>query len=68
MAEHLAFGQAAAQHRMHGLHMQQALAGEGALTEHILVNLGAGRAVRINPAAPGKQHVEQRGFGRAIHP
>ena len=39
MAEHTAFGQATSQHRVYRLDVQQALAGEGALTKHILVNL-----------------------------
>ena len=65
MAQHMLRRQLAAQHRVRGLHVEQALAGEGALPEHVLVDLGTGRAVRIHPEAAGKQAVEPgAGFGR----
>ena len=61
MAQHLPFGQTARQDRMHGLHMEQALAGERALTKEVLVNLGRGGAVGVNAALPGKQPAVGRG-------
>ena len=64
VAEYLAIGQALAQHGMHGLHLQQALAAEAAFTEQILVDLGAGSAVGIDAALAGKQPVVRGLFGK----
>ena len=58
VAEHPAFGQPAAQHRVHRAHVEQALAGEGAFAEQVLVDLGAGRAVGVDAALAGEQPVE----------
>ena len=63
VAEHLAIGQALAQHRMHRLHLQQALAAEAAFAEQVLVDLGAGRAVGVDAALAGKQPVVGRLLG-----
>ena len=60
MAQHLLLGQPARQHGMHRLHVEKAFAGECTFSEHVLVNLGGRRAVRINAALPGKQPVEHR--------
>ena len=59
VAEHQAFGQALVQHGVHGLHVEQCLAGVGPFEEHVLVDLGAGRAVGVDAALAGKQPVEQ---------
>ena len=65
VAQHLALGQAAGQHRVHRLHVEQALAGEGAFAEQVLVDLGAGGAVRVDAALPGKQPVVERELAAA---
>ena len=51
VAQHAALGQPAAEHGVHRLHVQQALAGEGAFAEDVLVDLGARRAVGVDAAA-----------------
>jgi hypothetical protein len=58
VAEHLALGQAVGQHLRGGLHVDQALAGGAALVEEVLVDLGAGGAVRVQPRLAGEQAVE----------
>jgi hypothetical protein len=58
VAEHLVLGQAAAQYRMHGLHVEQALACEAAFAEQVLVDLRTGGAVGIDAALPGEHAVE----------
>ena len=60
MAEHLAIGQATGQNGMHGLNMQQALAGEGTLAEQVLIDFGGRRAVGVYPALPGEKPVIER--------
>ena len=62
VAEHRALGQPSAQHGMQGGHVEQALAGEAALAEQVLVDLGTGGAVGVDPALSGKQPVERRGL------
>ena len=57
VAEHLTFGQAQRQCTVHGLHIQQALAGEAAFAEQVLVDLGAGGAVRVQAAVAVEEHV-----------
>ena len=60
MTQHLAIRQTARQHGMHGSYIQQSLTRESALTKHILVNLRARGAIRVDAALPGKQPMEQR--------
>ena len=57
VAQHLALRQTPAEHRVHGLDVEQALAGERALAEQVLVDLGAGDAVRVDAALAGEQPV-----------
>ena len=57
VAEHLTFGQAQRQCTVHGLHIQQALAGEAAFAEQVLVDLGTGGAVRVQAAVAVEEHV-----------
>jgi hypothetical protein len=64
VAQHEAFGQACIEHRMHGLHVEQALAGVGAFAEHVLVDLGAGRAVGVDAGLAGEQPVKEREVAR----
>ncbi|MDZ7589757.1 MAG: hypothetical protein U5L05_03510 [Rubrivivax sp.] len=45
---------------MRGLHVQQALAGERAFAEDVLVDLGAGRAVGVDAGLAGEQPVVRR--------
>ena len=65
VAQHRAVGQARTEHRMKRLHVQQALAGERAFAEQVLVDLGGGGAVRVDTALPRKQPVEGRDLARA---
>ena len=57
VAQHLAFGQAQRQRGVHGLNVQQALAGEAALAEQVLVDLGAGCTVGVQAALAVEQRV-----------
>ncbi len=59
MAQHLAFGQTGMQHGVQGLHVEQALSAEAALAEQVLVDIGAGGAVRVDAALAGEQPVER---------
>ena len=64
VAQHRPLGQARAEHDVQRLHVQQALAGERAFAEQVLVDLGRGGAVRVDPALAGEQPMERRGFAR----
>ncbi len=65
VAQHLGARQAARQDRVRGLHMDQAFAGEAALFEQVLIDLGTGGAVRIEPGLTDRQRVKP---GRAAGP
>ena len=70
MAEHPTLGQAVREHRVHGGDIQQALADEGPLTEDVLIDLRACRAVGIDPALAREQPVVEReivGCGKWRH-
>ncbi len=60
VAQDAVLGQPAAEHRVHRLHVQEALAGERALAEDVLIDLGARRAVRIDSRLAGEQPVVER--------
>ena len=62
VAEHLAFGQAAGQHGVQCRHVQQALAGEAAFVEDVLINLRGHRVVGVAAIGAGKQPVEGGGL------
>ena len=64
VAEHLAFRQAAGQHGVQGVRVQQAFAGEAAFAEQVLVDLGRDGVVGVAAAVAGKQVVEARGLAR----
>ena len=70
VAENLVVGQSVAQHGVHGLNVQQALAAEAAFAEKVLIHLGTCRAVRVDATLPGKQPVKGRGLlgQRCRHP
>ena len=57
VAQHPAFRQACPEHGVHCMDVKQALAGEGALVEDVLVDLRAGRAVRVDAGLAGEQPV-----------
>ncbi len=70
VAEHPVLGQTPPEHRVHGGHVQQALAGEAALTEHVLVDVGAHGAVGVESALAGGDPLPwrgDRGFGQRRH-
>ena len=58
-------GKSPVQGPVHGRDVEQSLAGEAAFAEEVLVDLGAGGAVRIEPALAVQQGVKARvGLGR----
>ena len=60
VTEHLAVGQAVRQHGVHRGDVEQALAGESAFAEDVLIDLGARRAVGVDAALAGEQPVIER--------
>ena len=60
VAEDPVLGKAAAEHGVHRLHVEQPLAGVGAFPEHVLVDLGARRAVRVDSGLAREQPVVER--------
>ena len=65
VAQDAVLGQAAAEHGVHRLHVEQALAGVGAFAEDVLVDLRARRAVRVDSRLAGEQPVVERDLARA---
>ena len=65
MAEHLVLRQAPGQHGLQSAHVQQALAGEAAFIEQVLVDLGGHCVVRVTAAGTGKEAVKAGGLRRA---
>ena len=62
MAEYCVFRQAVVQHGMYRRHVDQALAGESAQAEKVLVQVRSAAAVRVQTTLPGKHDVKQRAF------
>ena len=62
VAEHRVFGDAALQRRLHRVDVVEALAGEGALAEHVLIEVGDGEDVRVEAAIGREDALEERGF------
>ena len=58
VAQHRVFGDPAVQRRLHRVDVVEPLAGEGALAEHVLVEVGNGKDIRVD-AAVGRQHALQ---------
>ena len=52
MAQQRVLGRATSQRLLEDVEVVDPLAGEGALTEQILVDVGDGRRVRIDPRGP----------------
>ena len=72
VAEHGVLGEAVGHGRVEGRHVVDALAGEGPLVEQVLVDVGDGENVRVDPAPGGEHRLEHRGVGpggeRRRHP
>ena len=66
VAQHLVLRQPAGQHPRAGGHVDQALADGAAFVEQVLVDLGAGRAVRVDAALAGKQAAKQRAVALGV--
>ena len=64
VAEHLVDRQPAAQQGMRRLHVQQPLAGKGALAKQVLVDLRARSTIRVGATLAGKQPVVRRMLAR----
>ena len=62
VAQYLIIWQAVGQHGLHRADHQQPFAGEAAFVEQVLVDLGCGGAVGVDPALAGKQAVEAGGL------